>query len=193
MLVLQIFRGALLGGGGLALGNGVALSYGGNHKVLTYVAWYLLAALLLAAGVVFWVQIHRRKEESPASDPNLLLRAAKHVLVELESCRLQLGRALNDGHFWPPDRHRWLPASKFQELEEADGADLPVYGAVAALYNRLNDFNKDALDRSANEERAIGGVLTEKSTRLDTEDRKNLEDAIEQITDIEQTLRDSVE
>ncbi len=30
--------------------------------MVTYVGWYVLAALLLAAGVVFWVEIHRRKE-----------------------------------------------------------------------------------------------------------------------------------
>jgi hypothetical protein len=76
VLLLQIFRGALLGGGGLALGNGVALSYGGGHKVVTYVAWYVLAALLLAAGVVFWVEIHRRKEATGLKDrgqqPDLL-------------------------------------------------------------------------------------------------------------------------
>jgi hypothetical protein len=61
VLVLQIFRGALLGGGGLALGNGIALSYGGGHKVVTYAGWYLLAALLLAAGVVFWFEIYHRQ------------------------------------------------------------------------------------------------------------------------------------
>jgi hypothetical protein len=62
VLILQIFRGALLGGGALALGNGIALSYGGGHKVVTCVGWYVLAGLLLAAGVVFWVEIHRRKK-----------------------------------------------------------------------------------------------------------------------------------
>jgi hypothetical protein len=35
--------------------------------VVTYIAWYALAALLLAAGVVFWVEIHRRKEDAGES------------------------------------------------------------------------------------------------------------------------------
>jgi hypothetical protein len=49
--------------------------------VVTYVGWYVLAALLLAAGVVFWVEIHRRKEgadrESAERPSNFKARLAE--------------------------------------------------------------------------------------------------------------------
>jgi hypothetical protein len=68
MIILQILRAALLGGGGLALANSLALSYGGGHKVGTYIAWYMLATLLLLAGLGFWLELHRRTtSSSPAS------------------------------------------------------------------------------------------------------------------------------
>jgi hypothetical protein len=69
MLFLQILRGALLGGGGLALGNSIALSYGGDHKLITYVAWYGIASLLLLAGLGVWVQMHRKQPSQSGSDP----------------------------------------------------------------------------------------------------------------------------
>jgi hypothetical protein len=61
MFALQLFRATLLGGGGLALANSVAISYEGGHKVGTYIAWYALAALLLLAGLAFWLELHRRQ------------------------------------------------------------------------------------------------------------------------------------
>ncbi len=84
-----------------------------------------------------------------------------------------------------------LPAERFDEFQKIPSApDQEIYGPLAALYNWLNALNKTARDRSANEERAIGGVLTQNSTHLDAEDRKNLEGAIKQIADIQQALRD---
>jgi hypothetical protein len=59
LLLLQILRGALLGAGGLALGTGVALANEGGHESLTYVVWFVVAAVLLIAGVICWFGIHR--------------------------------------------------------------------------------------------------------------------------------------
>jgi hypothetical protein len=75
----------------LALGNGIALSYGGGHKVVTYVGWYLLAGLLLAAGVVFWVEIHRRKEVADESSGADSAETRPLTYADLAAIRVPVG------------------------------------------------------------------------------------------------------
>lgn len=64
VLPLLLFRGALLGAGGLAIGTGITLTYEGDHRLVTLLAWYLLGVLLLLVGSAFWFSLHRREARS---------------------------------------------------------------------------------------------------------------------------------
>jgi len=171
MLLLQLGR---VGCGALAtlfLGKALDLSTdGGGHELVTYLAFYGIAGLLVLATVWLWVAIHRNRESAAEQTPRTrpmtwgdlatmrvpvemgeeeslkksAKRGARHVHSELEANRKKINDALNRGYWWNVAMEG-LQSGEWRRAKDLLADDAPkVYDAVALVYVLIDDMNDQA-------------------------------------------------